>query len=66
MPRAIFHRQYDHDLRPAKGACLCIRPSPEPQSFPESVISAAERAGACRRVKHPADTTAETDSAGQR
>lgn len=53
MPWAVFHRQFDFDLRPKKAACISVQPSDEPQRQTTALINAAVKAGAAKRASAP-------------
>jgi hypothetical protein len=55
MAWAVFHKTFDHDLRPAKGVCIHVSASPDPQNHPEALIAAAEAANCCIRTADPRD-----------
>lgn len=53
MAWAVFHRVYNHDLRPARAACLTFQPSARPQQARRIVVDAAVKRGAATEVPAP-------------
>lgn len=58
--RAIFHRDFEYDHRPARGMTQIIKAGPEPKILPAEIIDAAIKAGAAveytkRKLKEQSD-----------